>query len=426
MSDPRGAFEGLYGTAPTHLARAPGRVNLIGEHIDYAGLAVLPMAIQREVRIAFRPVEEPVLTIASDLPGLEPRSFRLDGPLEPYPPGDWGNYAKAAALALRMSHEGAGPGIATASDRRLLGLEAFVASDLPVAAGLSSSSALVVGCALAMLTASGTAMDPLELAALTAEAERFTGTRGGGMDQAICLCAREGTASIIEFDPLRVDPVPVPAGWRFVVAHSLIQARKSGAAQAAYNRRRADVESAVGAMAAELGRSDRGAGLGSAAHAGSGRVCRDLLEAHGPDALLDAADRSLTPELRRRFRHVVTEAGRVGRARDAMLQADRCAFGTLMNASHDSLRGDFEVSTPELDELVAIATGAGAAGARLTGAGLGGAIVALTGADRVDELLGALEAHFYAPRRADGSRAMFVAAPSGGAAARRIDEPASG
>ena len=160
------AFAALYGAPPTHMARAPGRVNLIGEHIDYAGFAVFPMAIQRQVTITFRPIEEPECRIVSGAPGLESRSFRLDRAIEPYAVGDWGNYVKAAAAGLR--------------ERRavLTGIEALVTSNVPVAAGLSSSSALVVGCALAFLAAADESVPPLELAELMAEAEQFTGTRG--------------------------------------------------------------------------------------------------------------------------------------------------------------------------------------------------------------------------------------------------------
>lgn len=210
------------------------------------------------------------------------------------------------------------------------------------------------------------------------------------MDQAICLCGRQGTATLIEFDPLRAAPVPVPAAWRFVVAHSLVEARKSGEAQSTYNRRRAEVEMAR--------------------------------------AQLEAGKRELEPELRRRHKHVVTEAERVRQAVDAMKEGDMSAFGLLMNASHRSLRDDFEVSTPVLDELVEIALAAGAAGARLTGAGLGGSIVALAHAERSATVLDALRERFYALRLSSEASqpgtmiddALFVAVPSAAASVQRI------
>jgi len=409
MSVPAGerlaaAFAATYGAPPTHMARAPGRVNLIGEHIDYAGLPVLPIAIQRQIRIAFRRIGEPECRIATTVPGLEPRSFRLDEPIEPYATGDWGNYVKAAAHGLR-DRPGGSPAAANPH-----GVEALIESDLPVAAGLSSSSALVIAAALALTKANAESLEPLRLAALMADAEQFTGTRGGGMDQTICLCARPGAASLIDFDPLRVEPVPVPEHWRFVVADSLIPARKSGDARTTYNRRRTEVETALH----EIGRAPS---------------YRDLLAAHDADELLEAGEGALEADVRRRFRHVVTEAGRVRQAVDAMRREDMSGFGALMIASHRSLRDDYDVSTPELDELVDIALDSGAAGARLTGAGLGGSIVALVGAERAASVVEALTDRFYARRRSPEAAewteiiegALFVAVPSAGASVRRVD-----
>jgi len=403
------AFTALYGSSPTHRVIAPGRINLIGEHIDYAGLPVLPMAIQRRIAIVFRSIDKPECRIASSAPGLEPRVFRLDAAIEPYAAGDWGNYVKAAAAGLR--ERGMGP----------RGVEALITSDLPVAAGLSSSSALVVGCALSFLTAAAESLPPLELAALMAEAEQFTGTRGGGMDQAICLCAHEGTASVVDFDPLAIEPVAVPDDWRFVVAHSLVEARKSGDVQATYNRRREEVETSL---------SEMGPALGASPSSGAAELSfKALLASRTTEELLNAAERTLEPDSRRRFRHVVTEAGRVRLAADAMKAADVSAFGALMNASHQSLRNDFEVSTPELDELVEIALDAGASGARLTGAGLGGSAVALVSASRSASVVRALVDRFYASRRPPAATersgifgdALFVAVPSAGASVQRID-----
>lgn len=391
------AFEEVYGDAPTHFARAPGRVNLIGEHIDYAGLPVLPMAIQRRVTIAFRPTRTPEVRLASSSPGFESRAFRLDRVIEPYAAGDWGNYAKAAAVGLLNA------------GMSLSGVEALVDSDLPVAAGLSSSSALVIGFALALSAAAGESVPPLQLARNMAGAERFTGTRGGGMDQAICLGARAGCASVIDFDPLEIEHLPVPENWRFVVAFSLQEARKSGEAQTAYNLRRRQVEAALVTVREVLGTPDA--------------TYRRLLEDHSLDALLKAADRVLGRHLAQRFRHVVVEAGRVRIAADAMRIADVDVFGAAMVSSHRSLRENFEVSTPELDQLVGICLAAGAAGARLTGAGLGGSVIALARAENAAAVVDALRERFYDARlRSEPTAAqytheevLFVAAPSAGA-----------
>jgi galactokinase len=368
-------FAERFGASPTHLVRAPGRVNLIGEHTDYNGLPVFPMAIPPAVVLAVRPRLDPRVRLSNADARYAPREFEIGTEIAPFPAGDWGNYAKAAAQALA---------------RRVplfRGFDALIEGDIPEAAGLSSSSALVVACSLALLAANGAELDPRELMALAASAERYVGTQSGGMDQAICLGGREGRAVLIEFEPLRLRPTPVPSDWRFVVANTFVEARKSGAAQAAYNARVRECAEALRA----IGFPARG--------------YRDLAATHPLGELLEAAEKKLPDPLRRRFRHVVTEAARVEDARAAMLEGDLEAFGRLMDASHASLRDDYDVSCPELDALVELARGAGAAGARLTGAGFGGCIVALCRASRLEGLLAGLEgAAPIAVRPSDGAR----------------------
>src|SRR5262249_44408467 len=160
-------------------------------------------------------------------------------------------------------------------------------------------------------------------------AERYVGTESGGMDQAICLCGRAGQALVIDFDPLRLDPVPVPSSWRFVVANSLRPAEKSGAAREAYNRRTRECRAAL----------DRR--LSDPAVAGWPRSYAGLVRDVPADWLIAAAERALDPLLRARFRHVVGEARRVGEAREAMRRGDAASFGRLMDASHESLRADY-------------------------------------------------------------------------------------
>jgi len=392
-------FRERYGSEPTHLARAPGRVNLIGEHIDYAGLPVLPMALQREVRIAFRPRDDRIVLAATTDPAFAPCHFEVGPAIAPYDDGDWGNYLKAAVQEMARAY---------GAER---GLDALIESTVPVAAGLSSSSALVIAAALATAGANGIAPDPLELAERMAEAERYVGTRGGGMDQAISAGAVAGCAARVDFDPLRLDPVPVPEDWRFVVAHSLVQAHKSGGAREGYNRRRAETEEA-------LARVTRALGLPIAEI----RSYRDLLvRVPGPEAVA-AAGEHLEGDLLKRFRHVVTEGARVIRAEVAMRESGLTSFGLLMNGSHASLREDYEVSIPALDELVGIARDAGAMGARLTGAGMGGCIVALCTASNLEGVLQAIEELFYAPRQATEGLddQLFAAEPSAGASIERM------
>jgi galactokinase len=390
----RAAFARAFGGArPTHVARAPGRVNLIGEHVDYAGLPVLPMAIQREVAILFRAHPDATVRVANCAANFPLRSFELGSAMEPYFPGDWGNYVKAAAQGLTNRYGS------------LSGIDAAVCSSVPVAAGLSSSSALVIAAALAFLKASDIKPQVQELMDLMAPAERYVGTEGGGMDQAIALGGRRGSAFRIDFHPVRLVPVDVPGDWRFIVAHSLLPASKSGTARKAYNRRRAECHEALTAVAKRVRPGER---LASYA---------ELLTGSDTDRLLEEGRHVLAGTLLARFRHVVSEGARVSEAQAAMASGDLEKFGRLMNASHRSLRDDYDVSCRELDQLVDIALGAGATGARLTGAGFGGCIVALAAADRLDGVLRSLVDEFYADRAVPGdlSDHLFVAEPSDGA-----------
>ncbi len=451
-------------SAGSFTAIAPGRVNLIGEHTDYNGLPVLPIAIDRAVRIGFRVVGEPVVWLDSAGARFAPLTFQLKRPIEPAEQGDWSNYVRAAARGLLES------GLLGA-DPLPCGIEGTVSGDVPIAAGLSSSSALVVASALALLRANGvgvggagggggrgevagagagrgeagagrTEVPRLDLAALMARAERFVGLEGGGMDQAACLFGEEGHALRIEFEPLRVTKVAVPEGWRWVVASSLVRAEKSGGAREAYNERARQCREALGAVVEHLSRRggdgrrgrERDAGMsrwdGPDARRGKARdegmsgwavagstTYSGLLARGGLGELIADAQRVLSPVLLRRFRHVVTEGRRVAQAEAAMRAGEMGRFGELMVASHESLRSDYEVSTPALDEIVEIALEAGAAGARLTGAGFGGCAVALCDERTVRAVMDALAARFYAPRLGGppGGDVMFAVKASGGA-----------
>ena len=397
------------------VAIAPGRVNLIGEHTDYNGLPVLPIAIDRGVRVAFQVTDDAVVRLDSPSPRFAPFAFRLDRPIEAAYQGDWSNYVRAAARGL-LEH-----GV-----RLERGVEGTVTGDVPVASGLSSSSALVVASALALLKANGVevgrdagpapTISRLELAALMARAERFVGLEGGGMDQAACLHGREAHALRIEFDPLRVTPVPVPEGWRWVVASSLVRAEKSAGARQTYNERARQCREALEEVLDVVG-VERAASRAS--------TYRDLVADHDLIGLLRHARRILSPVLFRRFRHVVTEGRRVTLAERAMREGDLHRFGDLMVRSHQSLRGDCEVSTDELDAIVAVALDAGAAGARLTGAGFGGCAVALCDEATVAPVMEALANRFYEPRVGGPPTLdmMFVAKPTRGA---RLEEAWSG
>ncbi len=395
------AFREQFGSDPDRFVRAPGRVNLIGEHVDYAGLPVFPMALQYAVHIAVRPRDDRIVRVATSDPAYEPREFLLAPEIEPFTDGDWGNYVKAAAVGAAERYGAA------------RGADLWIDSQVPVAAGLSSSSALVVAVLKSLLDVSGIDADPIELAEVAADSEQYVGTRGGGMDQAISVCAREGCAARIEFDPVRVTPVPVPGDWRFVVADTGVQAHKSGNAKEAYNQRRAAVEESVELVGELLGLPE------------GERTYTRLLSEYSVPELLEPAAEVLEDRLLRRFRHVVTEAERTRRAEAAMRDDDPEFFGELMNGSHESLREDFEVSGPELDRLVSLARGAGARGARLTGAGMGGCMVALCTPDRVNSVLDALRDGYFVDSPGgdpppDLDQRLFVAIPSAGASVRRL------
>jgi len=381
------------GAAATHYVAAPGRINLIGEHIDYSGLSVLPMALDRRILLVFGSGASSRVRIHNTDDRYQSLDFAVSSMLEPYPEGEWGNYPKAAVQELVLRY------------LELNGIDAVMHSDIPVASGLSSSSALVVAVTLALIRSNDIAINESELMELLAMAERYVGTEGGGMDQAICVGAVEGCVSRVDFDPVRLTATRMPGDWRVVVANSLVRAEKSGAAREEYNRRSRECREALATVLHELEIADEVA------------TYRELIETVPHEKLLAAAESALPGTLGRRFAHVVNEAKRVFSAERAMVEADPQTFGKLMTESHASLRDDFAVSGPELDELVKIALEAGAYGARLTGAGFGGCVIALADEGTAGPVLSALQNEYYGNRTfSENPRdVLFVARPGGGA-----------
>jgi galactokinase len=204
--------------APNTL-RVPGRVNLIGEHIDYYGMPVLPIAIQKQIAIAFLPRKDArICAISGQYPDAV--EFDTNSPFILGAPAHWGNYIRAAVSTMQAA--------------RVLktGIDAYVASDLPSSAGLSSSSALLIAFSLALLAANRWTLTLNELTSVLPDGEQLVGTRGGAMDHIAILGSRAGFATLIEsFAPLAIEHVPVPRHWRFLVAHSLISAEKSAPSQ---------------------------------------------------------------------------------------------------------------------------------------------------------------------------------------------------
>jgi N-acetylgalactosamine kinase len=313
--------------------------------------------------------------------------------------------------------------------KKALGFDAIVGGTIPESAGLSSSSALVVASALAFLAANNTKVETRTLADLLARAERYVGSEGGGMDQAVSLLAEAGKALKIDFFPLRTKPTPLPEGIIFVVCNSLIRAPKSESVRYAYNRRVIECRLATALLAkaveGKTGRTispKRLADL-SAAQLGVDPATLDgwAREIIGERSLslIDIAQRlGKTPEslekeactLRdrstlkeppdgfrvwNRYRHVVTEAERVHRMERALQEGNLAEIGSLMNQSHASCRDDYEISCPELEALVAIAREHGALGARLTGAGFGGCTVNAVPRENIEQFMPGVTAEYY-------------------------------
>lgn len=379
-------FARLYGAPPAAVVFAPGRVNLIGEHLDYCGLPVLPAALAYGLALAVRPAGGGRIRCATTEPGHDPVDFT------PAPPeasaggpaaAGFGKYLAASAEGLRLG--------GWLPDSGAAGFDGFLASSLPAASGLSSSSALVVGGALALLFAGGRLapgdeLGPAErrrLAADLAAAERGAAIRGGAMDQSVCLGGAAGHALLITSEPARWTPVPVPPSrFALLAAFSGERAEKVGAAKETYNTRVVEAAAALAELRKLLG--------GRGSH-------RTLVEKTPEAALLETAKR-LPPPLDRRMRHLVTETRRVRRAVRCLREGAAGELGALLDASHRSLRDDYRVSSPALDDLVEEARRAGALGARLTGAGLGGSVAILARPEDRDSVASRLRARFYRPR----------------------------
>src|SRR5262249_53534265 len=347
----------------------------------------------RDVLVAGCAASDGQIAIASNDVRYPPRRYTAAGRIPPFPPGDWGNYAKASTQALLDAGVPLPPS----------GLALRVDGTIPVAAGVSSSSALVVALALAQLALAGVSFDPLALAELLARGERYVGVLSGGMDQAAILLGRPGYVLRLDFFPLRCRPVAVPPDAAFVVAHSLEDAAKSGGARGLYNQRVVECRLACAVLAERLQRP-----LEHLGELPNGDVldllpdvrsrAEGMLDAHLTEAefarLVPASVTLADPDrfvLRRRVRHVLGEAARVGDAERALVAGDLSAVGRLLDASHASGAADYESSTPAADALAGVAREGGALGARLMGAGLGGAVLALVERERTHAPLTALD-----------------------------------
>ncbi len=376
-------FTHAFGRRPTFVARAPGRVNLIGEHTDYNDGFVLPMAIDRDVTIVGAPRDDGVVRLHSANFGDETH-FALDH-IARATDGAWSNYARGVADVLQRA------GLA------LHGFDGVIHGEVPIGSGLSSSAAIEMATLMAFAAAGAVGPAPLNLdgpqaARLAQRAENeFVGVNCGIMDQFISSLGKAGRALFIDCRSLAYEFVPMPTGVTVLVVDT--SAPRSLAASA-YNERRAQCE--------------------QAAHVLGVRALRDVSV-----ETFERRRSELPDPIARRAAHVVHENQRVLEAVAALRANDVATFGRLMNHSHDSLRDLYGVSSKELDAVVEIARSVpGVYGARMTGAGFGGCAIALVDDAQVAELTQAVEREY--PRRTGREPKIYVCTASEGAGWRSL------
>jgi galactokinase len=345
-------FQRIHNTPPEKIARAPGRVNLIGEHTDYNDGFVMPIAIDRDVFIAARARNDNQLHItALDVQDGQTDVFTLDD-IPHHPDYQWANYVRGVAYYLSQQ------------EVKLTGIDAVITSNLPSGAGLSSSAALEVATATILQAFTPWRLSGVVVAQICQRAENnFVGVKSGIMDQYASALGEKGAAIKIDCRALTYEAVKLPRGVTVVVADTN---KKRHLAGSAYNTRRMECENAAMLLGQLLGK----------------RV----------DALRDVSYKEfkgvakhLPANLMKRARHVITENERVEKAARAAKRNDAVKFGALMAQSQTSLRDDYEASSPELDTMIEIARQQpGCLGSRLTGAGWGGATVNLVRDSNVD------------------------------------------
>ena len=365
-------FRKYFGGEPDEVVRAPGRVNLIGEHTDYNGGFVMPMAINRAMFMAIRYRDDrEVHLLSADF--HQPARFQLDDfkYLKPH----WVEYIKGVANGLKKR------------DLPLQGWDGVMLGDVPRGSGLSSSAALELAAAKAFSEVSNFPWDPVDMAVVGQEAENiWVGVNCGIMDQMISSCGKAGHAYLLDCRSLEGKHVPLPEGVKVVI---LDTGTRRGLVDSAYNERRQQCEDACKFFGV------------------------DLLRDVSPEQFFAKADE--LPELtRKRARHVITEDQRTLEAAEVMAAGNAERLGELMDQSHVSLRDDFEVSSDALNEIVELSRAQpGCLGARMTGAGFGGCAVALVRSDAVDAFSGNVMANYKRETQTDP--AVYVTEATQGA-----------
>ncbi|MGI4845636.1 MAG: galactokinase [Janthinobacterium lividum] len=372
-------FQAAFGQAPMIRVQAPGRVNLIGEHTDYNDGLVLPCAIDYRTVIVARPrADRQVRVAAADYDGALD-TYSLDAPIERLDAPMWANYVRGVVRDLVQR------------GLPMQGMDLAIAGDVPQGAGLSSSASLSVAvCRLFASLPGFGGLSPVDMALVAQRAENdFVGTRCGNMDQISSACGVQDHALMIDCRSLDVQPVPIPAGAAIMIFNSHVA---RGLVDSAYNTRREQCEEAA-----------RHFGL---------PALRDL-----DLATLEARAAELDPVVLRRARHVVTENARVAAAAQALAAGDLARMGELMAASHASMRDDFEITVPPIDQLVGIVKSVigTAGGVRMTGGGFGGCVVALVPHELVDAARAAVEQSYTAPN--GGKATIYVCRAAAGAGA---------
>lgn len=350
-------FERYFGSAPVATVKAPGRVNLIGEHTDYNGGFVLPAAINYHTYIAFAPRDDRNLRLVAYNFDNESVIVDLDAVQKPNANASWSNYVRGVVQEMRKQ------------EFNLAGGDLYIAGDLHSGAGLSSSASLEMALIRALTSLSGEPIEPTQAALMGQAAENnFVGCNCGIMDQLISARGQEHAALLIDCQDLSTRAVPVPADWEILIVHSGV---KRGLVDSEYNQRRLQCEQ----TAAYFGKTS----------------LRDV------DLLqLLAAEGKLDELSFRRARHVLTENQRTLDAAGALSEGNLVGLVKVMVESHASMRNDFNITVPAIDTLVKIlvVAGEGRAGARMTGGGFGGCVVAVAPADIIPQLVAAVELYY--------------------------------
>lgn len=383
MSEP--LFEGLeslpkrfqmrFGSTP-RLFCAPGRINIIGEHTDYSGGLVMPAAVDRWTVVAVAPNEGREITAASVSLGLE----ECGDLASLKPTGSWFDYVAGVAATLVQA------GI------DVPGTDLMIESNVPIGAGVSSSAAVEVATANALLSLTGRQVEGAAIAKWAQRAEnQYVGAPCGIMDQFASANSVAGHALLLDCSSESFELLPLPQDTVFLLINSMV---KHSIVEGEYGQRRADCEAAAKALGVPM----------------LGMISEEALS---------GAVSLFTPRVFKRFRHVVTENDRTRRAAIAMQRGDVVGLGRLMNESHASLRDDMEVSTDEVNRLAEIAQGTrGVFGARLMGGGFGGCVIALVAVDEVENARQGIAQRYrevigkvpdtYVCRTVDGAHEIFL------------------